>query len=122
MASGDLAVVNEVFDDSIIVHGRECLLSILVNGTVVELSKEDISCLSLCYAITAHKIQNHKFENSVVVLDSFYLISKAWLYTAVNATQENLMFIGNKDGLLSKLNSTEFSNERYFGIPLKLAV
>jgi len=122
MTSGDLAVVNEVFDESIIVHGRECLLSILVNGTVVELSKEDISCLSLCYAITAHKIQNHKFENSAVVLDNFYLISKAWLYTAVNATQENLMFIGNKDGLLSKLNSTEFSNERYFGIPLKLAV
>lgn len=122
IAPGDLATVHEVFTKPEILHGRECLLSILVSGSVMELSKEDIDCISLCYAITAHKIQSHKFENSIVLLDNFYLISKAWLYTAVNATQKNLMFIGNKDGLVSKLNSPEFSNERYFGIPLKLAV
>jgi hypothetical protein len=122
IASGDIAVVHEVFNESVVVHGRECLLSILVNGAEVELSKEDIDCLSICYAITAHKVQNHKFENSVVVLDNFYLINKAWLYTALNATQENLMFVGNKDGLISELNSPEFSNKRYFGIPLKLVV
>jgi acetylglutamate kinase len=122
MASGDLAIVHEVFNEPVIVHGRECLLSILVNETVVELSKEDIDCLSICYAITAHKVQNHKFESSVVVLDNFYLINKAWLYTAANATHKNLMFIGNKVGLARELNSPEFSNKRYFGIPLKLAV
>jgi len=122
IASGDMAVVHEVFNEPVIAHGRECLLSILVNGAEVELSKEDIDCLSICYAITAHKVQNHKFENSVIVLDNFYLINKAWIYTAVNAAQENLMFVGNKDGLVSELNSLEFSDKRYFGIPLKLAI
>lgn len=121
LSSGVLSTIHEVFDKPKIIHGRECLLSIVINEQSIEISKDDLECISLSYAITAHKVQNYKYENTIVVLDNFYQISKAWLYTVINATKENLLFIGNRDALSMKLNSTEFSLKRHFGIPITLA-
>ncbi|GAA0814305.1 ATP-dependent RecD-like DNA helicase [Colwellia asteriadis] len=121
VSSGALSTIHEVFDKSKIVHGRECLLSIVVDEQVIEISKEELECISLSYAITAHKVQNHHYENTMIVLDNFYLISKAWLYTVINATDENLLFIGNRNALSVKMNTSEFSLQRHFGIPITLA-
>jgi hypothetical protein len=121
LSSGVLSTIHEVFDKPKIIHGRECFLSILVDKQVIEISKEELECISLSYAITAHKLQNYYYKNTIVVLDNFYLISKAWLYTVINATEENLLFLGNRDALSTNLTTTEFSLKRHFGIPITLA-
>lgn len=121
ISSGEIAVIYEVFHEPIILQGRECLLSILINGKVIEMSEEDIMCLSISYAITAYKIQCHKFPNTIILLDNSYLINKAWLYTATTATIESMILIGDRYVLERKINSTKFSSKRFFGIPIKLA-
>jgi len=86
----------------------------------LDLTKDDLECLSFSYAINAYKVQSYKFENTILVLDNFYLISKSWLYTAINASRSSLIFIGDRDALNKKFNSTDFNRARYFGTPLEL--
>lgn len=118
---GTFATIYEIFDKPRITHGRECLLSIIVNNQIIEISKEDLESINLSYAMTAHKIQNYRFKNTIVVLDNFYLITKAWLYTVISASEENLLFIGNRDELNLKMSTYEFNLKKYFGIPITLA-
>ena len=118
--SGQMAIVYKVYDAPILLRGRECVLSIKVNHKLLDLTKDDLECLSFSYAINAYKVQSYKFENTILVLDNFYLISKSWLYTAINASRSSLIFIGDRDALNKKFNSTDFNRARYFGTPLEL--
>lgn len=122
IASGAFAIIHKVFDEPLIILGRECLLSISINGKIIEMSEEDVECLSINYAITASKIQGRKFKNTIVLLDNSYLINKAWLYTATTASGESMILVGNRDNLEKTVCSTDFSEKRHFGIPLTLAI
>ena len=122
ISAGEAAIVHEIFHEPLIVRGRECLLSISMKGKIIELTEEDITGLSVSYAITANKIQSRQFENSIVVLDNTYLISKAWLYTAIVSTSKSMMVVGKRDELERKNNASEFATHRHFGTPITLAI
>ena len=117
---GTLANILEVYEKPIVEYGRECWMKIDIDGDHIDLSLDDIESVALCYAITAHKVQGNQFTNSLVVLDSFYLIDKSWLYTCINASKESMLLIGNKCQLINTVDGTEFSTKRYHGVPLKL--
>ena len=120
--SGVFAFIHAVFDEPLLILGRECPLSISINGKIIEMSKDDLECLSICYAISASKIQGRKFKNTIVLLDNSYLITKAWLYTVSVASSERMVLVGNRDNLKNTLTTSKYSSQRHFGIPLTLAV
>ena len=122
IASGVFAVIHEIFEEPLFIRGRECFASILIGGETLELSKDDMACLSLRYSITADKIQGKEIENAMVVLDNAFLIDKAWLYTVVAAVRESMLFVGNQECLKKAVSDRKYSSERYFGIPLRLEV
>lgn len=120
IASGEFAVIHKIFEKPLFVHGRECLASISVDGKIVEMSKGDMECLSIGYAITAYKIQVKKIDNAIVLLDNCYLINKAWLYTVAVAIRNSMILVGSRDHLEKAIRSVKHSTERYSGIPLDL--
>lgn len=122
IASGVFAVIHEIFEEPLFVRGRECFVSILIGGETLELSKDDMACLSLRYSITAHKLQGKKVDNAMVVLDNAFLIDKAWLYTVVTAIRESMLLVGSQECLEKAVSDRKYSSERYFGIPLRLEV
>lgn len=122
IASGLFAVIHEIFEEPLFVRGRECFASISMGGKIIEMSKADIECLSSSYAITAYKLQGKKIDNAIVVLDSPYLIDRAWLYSVVAAVREGMLLVGNPDCLEKTVNNERYRTERYFGIPLMLEV
>ena len=118
VSNGTMAVVNEIFTPPILDAGRECLFSVDIDGDAIALTKSDIENINLSYAITAYKIQGHRFKNTIVVLDTPFLINKAWLYTVINSTEGSLIFIGDKASLITSLNEKDTNLQRYFGTPL----
>lgn len=122
IAVGTLATIVEVYEQPVVAYGRECWMSIEVSGKYIDLSLEDIDSIVLSYAITAQKLQGFQFSHSLVVLDNFYLINKSWIYTCINASRDSILFVGDKEYLVNKVDSTDFSIKRHHGIPLKLEV
>ena len=120
IASGEFAFIHKIYEDSLLIHGRECLASISMGGEIIEMSKDDLECLSISYALTAHKLQGKEIENAIVILDNPYLINKSWLYTVVAAIRESMLLVGSREHLETAISSNTYSEERYFGIPLKL--
>ena len=122
IASGVFAVIREIFEEPLFVRGRECFVSISIGGETLELSKDDMACLSLRYSITAHNLQGKKIDNAMVVLDNAFLIDKAWLYTVVAAARERMLLVGSYECLKKAVSDRKYSSIRYFGIPLRLEV
>lgn len=122
IASGVFALIHEIFEEPLFVRERECFVSISIGGETLELSKDDMACLSLRYSITAHKLQGKKIDNAMVVLDNAFLIDKAWLYTVVAAVRESMLLVGSQECLEKAVTDRKYSSERYFGIPLRLEV
>lgn len=120
VTNGTMGVINEVFQSPQFFGGRECLLSVEIEGSIIALTKSDIENINLSYAITAYKIQGHRFKNSIIVLDNPFLINKAWLYTVINSTEESLIFIGDKASLITSFNETDTNLQRCFGTPIVL--
>lgn len=118
--SGEFAVIHKVFKEPLIVRGRECFASISVGGEIVEMSKSDMECLSIGYAITAYKLQVKKVDHAIVLIDNYYLIDKAWIYTVATAIRESMILVGSRGHLYNAVNSAKHRTERYFGIPLSL--
>lgn len=119
---GTLANIAEIYEKPVVIYGREYWMKINIGDDCIDLSSDDIESISLCYAITAHKVQTNQFTHSLVVLDNFYLINKPWLYTCINASSDSILFIGNKSQLVAQVNTTDFSAKRHHGTPLKLEV
>jgi ATP-dependent exoDNAse (exonuclease V) alpha subunit len=122
VAVGTLGAVTRIYEKPVIAYGKECWISIRVAGNEIDLSLEDIDSIALAYAITAQRIQGYKFSYTLIVLDNFYFVNKAWLYTCISASSDSTLFVGNKYFLLNKVDATDFSVKRHHGIPLVLEV
>ncbi len=120
VSNGTLGFVSEVFSNPKLINGRECLIRIECAGETVELTLSDIKNIALSYAITAYKVQGYKFKNTIILIDNPFLINKAWLYTAINSTDESLIFIGDNDSLISSFNEKDTDSLRCFGTPITL--
>jgi exodeoxyribonuclease V alpha subunit len=122
IAPGEFAFIQKIYEKPLIIHGRECLASISMGGEIIEMSRDDMDCLSIGYAITAHKLLGKNIDRAIALLHNNYLINKAWLYTVVAAIRESMILVGSRDYLEKVVSSAKYSPERYFGIPLMLQV
>ncbi|NQY87411.1 MAG: AAA family ATPase [Colwellia sp.] len=120
VSNGTMGVVNEVFKSPQLFGGRECLLSVEIEGNAIALTKSDIENINLSYAITAYKIQGHRFKNTIILVDNHFLINRSWLYTVINSTEQSLIFIGDRASLTASFNEIDTDLQRYFGTPITL--
>jgi exodeoxyribonuclease V alpha subunit len=64
------------------------------SGKDIELTKMLLDSLLLGYAITLHKAQGSQFRRVIVALSETSMIDRAWLYTAITRSEEELHLVG----------------------------
>lgn len=72
-------------------------------------TREMVKSLTLAYALTVHKSQGSQYRKVVVVVlerDSFALLTRPLIYTAVTRTQKECIVVGQVQALAKGINAT----------------
>ena len=95
--NGDMGVVKDLLSDKEIVVDFQ--------GNVVKYKGQDISNISLAYAISIHKSQGSEFKVVIVPVFNQYniIMNKKLLYTAVTRAKDHLVLVGNMRSLLNAI-------------------
>ena len=84
-------------------------LKVAFDNLKVEYETEDLSDITLAYAISIHKAQGSEFDIVIMPLDMNYyvMLKKKLLYTAITRTKNILIMIGNVRALSYGIMRTE---------------
>ena len=95
--NGDMGIVKDLLSDKEIVVDFQ--------GNTVKYKGQDISNISLAYAISIHKSQGSEFKVVIVPVFSQYniIMNKKLLYTAVTRAKDHLVLVGNMRSLLNAI-------------------
>ena len=69
------------------------------------ITKQLLDTLDAAYCITLHKAQGSQFKRVVVALSDSNMIDRAWLYTAITRSEDELHIIGSKERLKRAIRS-----------------
>ncbi len=77
---------------------------------IVCFDKDMKKTLQLAYALTVHRAQGSQYRNVVFCVlerDSFALLTRALLYTAVTRTKQNCSIVGQYPGVIKAINKVD---------------
>ncbi|HBN6296983.1 TPA: AAA family ATPase [Vibrio parahaemolyticus] len=66
------------------------------DGKEVNLTRALFDSLKRAYSITLHKAQGSQFKRTIVALDGAPMVDRAWLYTAITRTEDELHIVGSE--------------------------
>ena len=95
--NGDMGVVKDLLSNKEIIVNYQ--------GNEVKYKGQDISNISLAYAISIHKSQGSEFKVVIVPIFNQYnvILNKKLLYTAVTRAKEHLVIVGNMNAMLKAI-------------------
>lgn len=75
------------------------------NNEEILITRMLLDSLDAAYCITLHKAQGSQFKRVIVALSKTSMIDRAWLYTAVTRSEDELHIVGTKERLEQAIHS-----------------
>jgi exodeoxyribonuclease V alpha subunit len=88
------------------------------DGTLQDITSEDLRNIDLAYAITIHKAQGSQFKRVVIPIVKSRLLDRTLIYTALTRAVEQAVFIGERHLFDSAVMSPPKSHERSVGLTM----
>lgn len=106
--NGDVGVIEKID------RGNMTALVRFEDDRIAEYGAEDLSDLSLAYAISVHKSQGSEFRVVIVVVSQYnpMILTKNLLYTAVTRAKDMVVLVGNKQSYL-RMAHNKRTDKRY---------
>ena len=85
-------------------------MAVQFKDKILHLSRKDIACMELAYAVTTHKAQGSEFQRVHIILpdECTSMLTRRMIYTAITrAKKEVLIYSVNKSLLLAIQNCKE---------------
>jgi exodeoxyribonuclease V alpha subunit len=82
------------------------------DGSTVPLTKTLLDSLEAGYCITLHKAQGSQFKRVIVPLGKTRMLDRAWLYTAITRSEEELHIVGTKEKFEQAVKSLSAHHKR----------
>ena len=100
--NGDIGILEDIDD-------KEKSLMVNYSGTYVFYPYEDLSDISLAYALSVHKAQGSEYQIVYFVFNrnNIHMLNKNLIYTAISRAKKKLVIIGTrqlfKEGLIKEM-------------------
>lgn len=82
------------------------------DGNLVPLTRTLLDSLQAGYCITLHKAQGSQFKRVIVPLGKTRMLDRAWLYTAITRSEEELFIVGTKERFEQAVRSLSAHHKR----------
>ncbi|MFT6132549.1 MAG: exodeoxyribonuclease V alpha subunit [Shewanella sp.] len=82
------------------------------DGSIVPLTRALLDSLQAGYCITLHKAQGSQFKRVIVPLGRSRMLDRAWLYTAITRSEEELFIVGTKKRFEQAIRSLSAHHKR----------
>lgn len=119
--NGDLGIITKVFDD----NSKKGVLGIMsIDGRLVDITYDVVSCLQLGYAITIHKSQGSQWETCFIMLpkEAIRMTDQSLLYTASTRPTKTLVLIGERSVIENAIKLGAAANKRRTFLAERLAL
>lgn len=78
----------------------------------IAITKVLLDSLEAGYCITLHKAQGSQFKRVIVALSSAKMLDRAWLYTAVTRSEDELHIVGSRECFEKSVRSLSAHHKR----------
>lgn len=88
--------------------GDECVVA-FDDGRVVRYAEEDVSDLTLAWALTIHKSQGSEYKSVIIVVSKahYYMLNRSLFYTAMTRARKQVMLVGDRVGVRRAIQNNE---------------
>lgn len=98
--NGDIGVIKEVNENG---------LKVLLNNNLIQLNRENLDDITLCYASSIHKSQGSEFPVTIIVLpeNPTVMLKRRILYTAITRAKQKVILITVNNALRTAISNSK---------------
>lgn len=111
--NGDIGFVKKIINSK--ANGINNAIVVSFRDIDVTLTKKDMLDIKHAYAISIHKSQGSEFKVVIfpVTFESYHMLSKKLIYTAITRAKEKLIIIGNTEAFYGGLSENDTIRNTY---------
>ncbi len=111
--NGDIGFIKKIINKD--AYGNNNAIVVAFKDTDVTLTKNEMIDIKHAYAISIHKSQGSEFKVVIfpVTFESYHMLSKKLIYTAITRAKDKLIIIGNINAFHDGIKSNDITRNTY---------